>query len=355
MTQLSPSVEEPPGGKALRVHPERCVHTRFEQAACTACVGACPTSAWQLDDDGLQLNTALCDDCGLCTAACPQEALSLHNPLLAAEVEGERQVLVACERSGVSAGAGVVACLHSLSVRALARLVAEGMSAIVTASGDCENCSRGAGERLERRLQGLTRVLRSRGSDEFKHHAHPASAWQALRQRVGQSTGHSPGHFLERRRFLRGGLRQITRLAYGVEEVDPQTEPRPVSALLGGGNRGIAEWRPRLDEETCDGCGACVRLCPTQALRLDDAQGHYEVVPDHCTGCRVCAEVCTNNAITQQPWDDATPYTVTLTPRRCRACGATYRLPKTRTDRDAFCPICGKTNHYRHLYQVLTG
>jgi ferredoxin len=349
MTHNAPVPEESRGSPELRVNPERCVHSLFEQASCRACVDACPTSAWNIDDEGLNLDTAQCDGCGLCTAACPQEALSVRLKLLAVELEGERVVLAACDHAAASPGDGVIPCVHSLSVRALARLAAEGIEAIATATGDCASCDRGTGELLERRLPELNRLLRSRGLAELVHHQYPPAAWQALRT----GTSRTPGHSLARRRFLRGGLRQLTRLAQGLGELDPQAGPQPVTALLGRGGTGLAEWRPRFDEESCDGCNACIRLCPTQSLELDDVQHRYQVFPDRCTGCRVCGDVCEAGAITPVPWADATPYAVRLKQRRCRACGAEFRLPVAREDGEDLCPTCRKVNHYRHLFQVL--
>ena len=349
MTLDAPVPKQPCGLAALQVSPERCVHSLFEQASCRACVDACPTSAWSIDDEGLNLDATLCDDCGLCTAACPQEALSVRLDVLSAEIEGDRVVLAACDHAGVSRGDGVIPCVHSLSVRALARLAAEGIEAIATVTGDCANCDRGTGERLERRLPELNRLLRSRGHVQLVHHPYPPAAWQALLTR----TGRTPAHSLERRRFLRGGLRQLTRLAQGFDVAEPQTGPRPASTLLGGGGSGVAEWRPLLDEKACDGCSACIRLCPTHALEFDDTNDRYQVFPDLCTGCRVCGDVCEANAITPVPLANATPYAVRLEQRRCRACGVEFRLPVAREDTESLCPTCRKTNHYRHLFQVL--
>ncbi|HSM28752.1 MAG TPA: 4Fe-4S binding protein [Thioalkalivibrio sp.] len=349
MTLDAPVPKEPCGLPELHVSPERCVHSLFEQASCRACVDACPTSSWSIDGEGLNLDTTLCDGCGLCTAACPQEVLSVRLDVLSVEIEGERVALAACDHAGVSQGDGVIPCVHSLSVRALARLAAQGIEAIATATDDCANCDRGTGERLEQRLPELNRLLQSRSHVQLVHHPYPPAAWQALLTR----THGTPAHSMERRRFLRGGLRELARLAQGLDEPDPPARPQPVTSLLGRTGTGLAEWRPRFDEANCDGCNACIRLCPTQSLELDDALYRYRVFPDLCTGCRVCHDVCETGAITPVPWGDASPYTVRLRPRRCRACGVEFHLPETRDDGEDRCPTCRQVNHYRHLFQVL--
>lgn len=51
----------------------------------------------------------------------------------------------------------------------------------------------------------------------------------------------------------------------------------------------------RIDEETCSGCSACLRACPTGAIYMIDNQAHID--EDRCAQCGVCAKICSNNAI----------------------------------------------------------
>ncbi|MFI3167903.1 MAG: [Fe-Fe] hydrogenase large subunit C-terminal domain-containing protein [Bacillota bacterium] len=50
----------------------------------------------------------------------------------------------------------------------------------------------------------------------------------------------------------------------------------------------------RLDKDKCKGCVACMRKCPTQAIRIKDgiAMVHYE----KCIGCGECIRVCKSHA-----------------------------------------------------------
>ena len=54
----------------------RCVHGLCPVATCEACVAACPRSAIECTDDGLELDIEACDGCGLCVPACPEAARS---------------------------------------------------------------------------------------------------------------------------------------------------------------------------------------------------------------------------------------------------------------------------------------
>jgi MinD superfamily P-loop ATPase len=54
---------------------------------------------------------------------------------------------------------------------------------------------------------------------------------------------------------------------------------------------------PMLDERRCNGCGWCVRLCPTDCLEMAGPLP-YLARPGHCNSCGVCAIVCPTEALT---------------------------------------------------------
>ncbi|WP_277657333.1 4Fe-4S dicluster domain-containing protein [Seleniivibrio woodruffii] len=51
-----------------------------------------------------------------------------------------------------------------------------------------------------------------------------------------------------------------------------------------------------IDKEKCSGCGICIKLCPTGALRLD-SDGSLKHVSFYCHGCGVCVKACLKGAI----------------------------------------------------------
>lgn len=51
----------------------------------------------------------------------------------------------------------------------------------------------------------------------------------------------------------------------------------------------------KIDVGKCDGCGACVEVCPVEAITLD---GDNAVVDEsECTECEACVDECPNEAI----------------------------------------------------------
>jgi len=52
-----------------------------------------------------------------------------------------------------------------------------------------------------------------------------------------------------------------------------------------------------VNEEECVGCGACVDVCPTEAITMTD-DDVAKVDPETCTDCGTCVEECPSEAIT---------------------------------------------------------
>ncbi|MFX1275832.1 MAG: ATP-binding protein [Promethearchaeota archaeon] len=51
-----------------------------------------------------------------------------------------------------------------------------------------------------------------------------------------------------------------------------------------------------VDKELCIDCGACVSLCPTDALKLNE-NFELEFADDLCIGCNLCINSCPRYAI----------------------------------------------------------
>jgi NAD-dependent dihydropyrimidine dehydrogenase PreA subunit len=53
-----------------------------------------------------------------------------------------------------------------------------------------------------------------------------------------------------------------------------------------------------VDRDTCEGCGACEKLCQVGAVRVSDKKQPAVVDLDLCFGCGVCVPNCPTQSIT---------------------------------------------------------
>lgn len=61
-------------------------------------------------------------------------------------------------------------------------------------------------------------------------------------------------------------------------------------------NRSKNSVFPIVDTSLCVACGACVKICPNNAIVLEDGKAKINI--EKCKNCRACIKVCKKNAIT---------------------------------------------------------
>ena len=335
---------------------DHCVHSLLDRAQCQSCVQACPRQAWVLDEDTLGLDIEACDGCGLCVPACPTGAISIELPWVIRVLGGNLIALFACEKSPVDAATAAIPCVHALGLRPLLLLYSSGIRYLMLSRGDCESCERGCAERIEPRLDLLNGLLADRRKPGMKILDRSPAVWKKIYRTDEILTR---GARLGRREFLRGGAASMRELM-----LDPFNRPEfrnlePGELLPGNGNEETS-WPclPLLDSALCNGCDACMQLCPTGALSIEAATQNepacYELNAARCNGCGICATVCENDAIRVMPGRAPRVRRIILSSGKCRACGNEFHRPAEQVGQpEALCRICSNKNHSQNLFQVL--
>jgi heterodisulfide reductase subunit A len=80
------------------------------------------------------------------------------------------------------------------------------------------------------------------------------------------------------------------------------------SILLTKGYVELDPFVARVDVERCEATGACVKVCPVDAIQMKNVEidgktvERAEVIPALCTGCGICVAECPHNAIDVKGW-----------------------------------------------------
>ena len=313
----------------------RCARVTLPIPLCESCERACPAEAIGLPPGGApRIDPARCSGCGACVAACPEQAFV--SPVPPPE-PGERAWALRC--AGVAGGGDY--CLNAISLAELALAAGVGVRRIEVAQFDCAGCERKGAVPFTETLARFNALARTRGLRPLELVRRPRRK-PGLFSRLAAPAPPDAG----RRALFHQGAGDP-----GQERADA------LRRFLGTRRKGARPhfpFAPEIDPARCSGCDACVRGCPSEALRLGEGeQPAYEIDASRCTGCGWCLALCEDDAIAIGI-DAPAGGPVALEPFRCSACKAPSHRP-ARGGEEAWelCNICEKRQYSRPDILVL--
>lgn len=279
MSLLSLNLNPAPPGAGLL-----CVRHKVKKNPCQACIDACPLAAISLTEGNIVIDDAQCNRCGHCLFVCPTNALENISPIKRHWHQDRLTAPLSAQP----------ACVDEL----LMWHFYYGIRAIELDTPD-EGWLRAIAE-LNLRLKALEQPV-----------------WR-LAQPAAKPVN------TVRRQWLRMA-----------NETDSGSVPYGRRALRDAVTF-INHYSINFHAERCYLCGACARICPEQAIRLE--ADHITLDNARCTGCGQCTAVCFPDAIdSEKSLNHAAERHLPVVQQRCATCG---QLFSAWTAEQSTCPFC---------------
>lgn len=261
-----------------------CLRSQLRHSRCQACQDACPLEAINFSKGLAEIDADTCVSCARCLFVCPTTAITDLTPPLRAY----REAMLIAPFSHIPPTPEELLLWHDeFRIRAVEMDADEHPGWLLSLA------------ELNLRLARLGKP-----------------AWTLVSP--PQNSVNSG-----RRRWL-----QISQATACTAAVSPAVAPAGTNLAIG------------LDTSRCYLCGACVKICPQQAISL--TENELILDPLRCNGCKACENVCFPQAIAIQPSPSAFPVRHAVFRATCSSC----RQPFASWHEDAsLCPICQRHGH----------
>ena len=336
---------------ALSILSANCINHHSPLADCNICTTVCPQKALSFQDG---VFTAVnCNLCGICAMVCPTQVFQIDLPYL---LNPSEQTLILCCSQNASAPAEAlrINCIQQLNPLAIIHLLYRYSS--VTIYLPVEHCKQCAHQWY---AQGLIQQL-----DTYQI---PSEKLQIVTETVQISENENQRRELFRdilhrtedgtKKIMTNAIEKIS-AEFSSKEI-AQKEPAifparlPLYALYVKKELPVPEEQElpfrQLKCDTCTFCGACMHICPTQAIEITniDEEKHLLFHPELCINCNLCHKICLQHGLI---WGDFftaeqflhSPILLAHSPEYlCTLCEHEfYQWPSKSLDEDAICSFC---------------
>lgn len=299
-------------GDSIETERSRCLRMRFNQNSCARCIEQCRFNAITIAED-VQIMANKCSECMLCVSACPSDCFDISRLDFYSLIGKLRKVqssvtspVLGCRVNAKTPSHEKTFCFGFLSeehIIALAVFMSNQIQIDLSGCEDCRNSFIIAA--LEKRIADVEVKTSLMISDKIK----------IIKNKAGLKFNDVS---YDRRSFFKELKNAAVMQAAGLfGDEDNGEELRAYSAKKLPFKRELLNRLLKvLPEETkgallknyyyavnvsaaCNNCFACIGMCPTGALKIEDKGDDRELFfsTSLCSGCGLCMDFCFNSAL----------------------------------------------------------
>lgn len=293
--------------KTIKINNSHCLRMRYHNSLCDECNKFCPMNAIRIDEKGVHIDSGKCTECMLCVSSCPSGAFKINEYDIQNRINNlnkiESPVL------GCNIVSGILAhekwfCFGLLSEQhliALFVLLEKPLQLNMTKCSQCINNK--IIEVLYRRFKNLQKLTGITISKKI------IMVENISDLKYSQAKYDRRGFFIA----LKDSLNMKSQLVFSRMEL--QDESRAYSnktlpfryelqnfcvshQIDRDKMKLLRAFRYNVEiSDTCNDCFACIGICPSGALIINNMDNSLEFKSDYCIGCTLCSSFCPNSAI----------------------------------------------------------
>jgi len=290
----------------VTIRAQLCSRTITPKSSCSNCQKVCPVQAITLTGNGPKVEP--CISCGLCIEACPNHVFKLNeNNLLDINNKQIQTLILTCSlmlqnsEKTVQNSISKISCLGELYPELLIYLLSIFSKIIII--HDPKECSNCFAQTLEEKFQldKFSNILDENITEKLMIVNDINKIKPYLNTQKTQ-----PAH--DRRSFFKSIFTGSKELSQQIldsalhQEIPKNKKEKPLKmyylseALKKQKNIDYSKMLPypKIKLTACNFCGACSKLCPTGALKINEEEKEKRITftPNLCTHCNICSDVC---------------------------------------------------------------
>jgi ferredoxin len=294
---------------------ELCSKLISPKSSCTNCTKVCPVQGITFTARGLEVQN--CTSCGLCIEACPNHVFILSENQLIEMANSDSQTLILTCPSlyetipeELAQSVTKLSCLGELYPELTFYLLASFKKVILI--HDTNKCAECFNQDIKEKIKPsqfshlqdkyfTNKLLVVNDFHEIKPY---------LKNQKAQQTPDRRAFFRHIFQGSKNISKEILQSALNQEKlkkggsIPPKRQYLKV-ALQKQENLDLSDTLPypKLRIMACNFCGACSKLCPTHALKLQENENEKIIsfTPNLCTQCNICSEICYYQGLT---WEE---------------------------------------------------